>query len=102
MTPSVDFSSLNEVNGAFDISSTADITKVCDNIQELSSDGGNGKIAGTYTCTSENEKANDDTDSTTSGSGSVDGGNKPNGAAGFALNSALLGLVAIAAFASAF
>jgi hypothetical protein len=95
-----DFSKLNEVNGAFDISSTENITSVCDTLKALSSDGGNGKVAGTFTCTSENEKANEDTDSTTSGDGSVDG-SKPNAATGFALNSALFGLVAIAAFASA-
>lgn len=99
---------LDNVKGAFDISSTADIKKICDELKKLapSSQGGNGKVEGKFSCTSENDKANEDTSDDTNGDGSVDGENgsekgDDNSAAGVALNSALFGLVAIAALASA-
>jgi hypothetical protein len=58
------------------------------------------------TCTSNNDKANEDTDSDTSDSGQVDGadgssGDGENSAAGVVLNAALFGLVAVAGLASA-
>lgn len=57
----VQLPSLNDVKGAFDIASTNDITEVCDEFSELApnSQGGNGKIQGTFTCNSESENAND-------------------------------------------
>lgn len=105
----VEFPELDVVKGAFDLSSTADISKSCDTLKELAptEQDGNGKVAGTFTCTSNNDKANEDTDSDSSGDGSIDGsdgkGGKDdkNSAAGVILNSALFGLVAVAALASA-
>lgn len=103
----VDFPELNVVKGAFDVSSTGDITSSCENLMKAapSEQGGDGRIAGTFTCTSNNDKANEDTDGTTSDSGDVDTGsgknNDKNSAAGLNFNAALLGLVAVAAFASA-
>lgn len=69
-----------------------------------SDQGGDGRIEGTFTCTSNNDKANEDTDSTSSGNGEVDGtgdGKDKNSAAGVTFNVALLGLVGVAALASA-
>lgn len=68
-----------------------------------SDQGGDGRIAGTFTCTSNNDKANEDTDSTSSGNGDVDTGDdsKKNSAAGVTFNVALLGLIGVAALASA-
>ena len=96
---------LNVVKGAFDVSSTGDVSKSCDTLKKLapSTQGGDGSIAGTFTCTSNNDKANDDTDSTTDGTGSSSGSSDTgkNSAAGVTFNVALLGLVGVAALASA-
>ncbi|KAL2260712.1 hypothetical protein VTK26DRAFT_5211 [Humicola hyalothermophila] len=101
----IDFSSLDNVRGAFDISSTTDIRSACEKLSELApgSQGGNGKVEGTFSCTSENERANEDTGGDVSGDGQIDGqdGDDDSGAAGVALNSALFGLVAVAALAMA-
>lgn len=101
----VDFPALQNVKGAFDVSSTADITKSCDELKKSapSNQGGNGNIEGVFDCTANNDKANEDTDSSTSGSGNVDGSDSQdeNGAAGLVLNAALFGLVAVAGLASA-
>ncbi|KAK3307919.1 uncharacterized protein B0T15DRAFT_89740 [Chaetomium strumarium] len=102
----VSFPELDVVKGAFDVSSTADIDEACDKLKELAprSQGGSGNIQGTWACTSNNSKANEDTDSSTSAGGSSggsNGSNDENGAAGIAFNAALLGLVGVAAFASA-
>ncbi|KAL2134104.1 hypothetical protein VTI74DRAFT_991 [Chaetomium olivicolor] len=102
----VEFPALDVVKGAFDLSSTADIKASCDKLKELApaSQGGQGKVEGTFTCTSNNEKANEDTGSDSSGNGQIDGTNnsdKKNSAAGVLINSALFGLVAVAALASA-
>ncbi len=96
---------LNVVKGAFDVSSTGDVSKSCDALKKLAptTQGGDGRIAGTFTCTSNNDKANDDinsnTDGTSSSGGSTDTGK--NSAAGVTFNVALLGLVGVAALASA-
>jgi hypothetical protein len=92
----VEFPSLDRVEGAFDVSSTADIEASCDELKKKKSDG---TIEGTYGCTSNNENANEDTDSASSGSSSDD--SDENSASGVAFNSALFALVAVAAFASA-
>ncbi|KAK4224727.1 hypothetical protein QBC38DRAFT_288976 [Podospora fimiseda] len=91
---------LEDVKGAFDVSSTEDIAESCKTFGEVApqSDGGNGSIQGTYKCTSNNSRANEDT----SADGSIDGGDdEENSAAGVAFNTALFGLVAIAGLAAA-
>ncbi|KAJ2903249.1 GPI-anchored cell wall organization protein ecm33 [Zalerion maritima] len=55
----VELPSVNDVKGAFDISSTSNIDDVCSEFEDLSSSGGSGKIQGTFTCSSNNENAND-------------------------------------------
>lgn len=102
----VEFPALDNVKGAFDVSSTANIKKSCDKLSESAprSQGGDGKIEGVFTCTANNEQANEDTDGSTSNSGSIDGtdgGDDENGAAGLVFNAALFGLVAVAGLASA-
>ncbi len=105
MTPRVDFPKLNVVKGAFDVSSTGDITKSCETLKKAapSTQGGDGRVEGTFTCTSNNDKANEDTDGQTSDSGNVDtgSGSDKSSAAGLSFNAALLGLAAVAAMASA-
>jgi hypothetical protein len=96
------FPALEDVRGAFDVSSTEDISKSCDvfNEQAPQSQGGKGQIQGTYSCTSNNSRANEDTSST----GTIGGGTSnddENSAAGMALNTALFALVAVAGFAAA-
>lgn len=100
----IDFSKLDNVRGAFDISSTTDIRSACEELSELApgSQGGNGKVEGTFSCTSDNERANEDTGGDLSGDGQIDGEDGDSGAAGIALNSALFGLVAVAGLAVAF
>jgi hypothetical protein len=104
----VEFPKLESVKGAFFVTSTADIKTVCEKLGESAptSQGGDGKIEGTFECVPENEKANDETDDTTDGGNGSSGGNgddedKPNGASGLVFNAALFGLVAVAGFASA-
>jgi len=102
----IEFPALDNVKGAFDVSSTADIKSSCDELKKSAprSQGGNGKIEGVFTCTANNDKANQDTSGTASGSGQVDGTNGDDGkncASGVVLNAALFGLVAVAGFASA-
>lgn len=100
--PSVEFPSLNDVKGAFDTSSTSDISASCKTLQGLSSHGGGGQIQGTFSCTSNNATANQDTGSGTSsgsGSGSGSSSGKNNTAAGVHINSALLGLAVVGGFA---
>jgi len=102
----IDFPALDNVKGAFDVSSTEDIKTSCDELKKSAprGQGGDGKIEGVFTCTANNTKANQDTSGTTSGSGQVDGSNGTdgkNGASGVVLNAALFGLVAVAGFASA-
>jgi len=90
---------LNDVKGAFDLSSTGDIEKSCAEFKKIASakDGGSGKIQGTFSCTSNNANANSDTSSTTGTGGSSKP--KPDGAAGLSLNIALLGLAGLAGLA---
>jgi hypothetical protein len=101
----VEFPELDTVKGAFDVSSTANIEKSCDKLNEAAprSQGGDGRIEGVFTCTANNDKANEDTDGSTSDSGNVDGsdGSDENSAAGLVFNAALFGLVAVAGLASA-
>ncbi|KAJ9156173.1 GPI-anchored cell wall organization protein ecm33 [Pleurostoma richardsiae] len=68
----VELPSLNDVKGAFTLSSTGDIDDSCTTFEKLSSSGGNGKIQGSFSCTSNNQNANNDT--STAGSGSSSGG----------------------------
>jgi hypothetical protein len=102
----VEFPELNVVKGAFDVSSTGDVTESCEELNKAapSDQGGDGRIEGTFSCTSNNDKANEDTDSESSGNGDVDTGDDKddkNSAAGVTFNVALLGLVGVAALASA-
>ncbi|KAL2196082.1 hypothetical protein P885DRAFT_78419 [Corynascus similis CBS 632.67] len=101
----IKFPELNVVRGAVDISSTADIKKSCDTLSESAprEQGGDGSFEGVFSCTANNDKANEDTDGSTSDSGQVDSGDEDdeNSASGVALNAALFGLVAVAALASA-
>lgn len=95
----VDFPSLNDVKGAFDVSSTNDISGACDKFQKLapSKQGGGGQIQGVYHCESNNAQANSDTGGNTSSSGTTGGGGKSGGnsAAGVAINAAMLGLAVV-------
>ncbi|KAM7185825.1 putative cell wall protein [Rhypophila sp. PSN 637] len=90
----IELPSLNDVKGAFDISSTTDIKDDCDVFQKLSRTGGGGQIQGTFKCESDNEKANEDTGSGTSGGGSSS--DKEDSAAGVVFNTALFALSAFA------
>jgi hypothetical protein len=96
----VTFPALNDVKGAFDLSSTGDIEKSCDEFKKIapSKAGGSGKIQGTFSCTSNNANANSDTSSTT-GTGGGSSKPKPDGAAGLSLNTAFLGLAGLAGLA---
>ncbi|AEO63595.1 uncharacterized protein THITE_2109074 [Thermothielavioides terrestris NRRL 8126] len=101
----VEFPALDDVQGAFDVSSTGDITSSCDKLQASAprNQGGDGKFQGTFSCTSNNERANEDTGTNTSSTGSTGGSgdNGENSASSAAFNAALFGLVAVAALASA-
>lgn len=94
----VGFPQLNDVKGAFDASSTTDISNSCSTLKQLS---GSGKIQGAFSCTSNNTMANSDTGTNTSSTGSTGSSGGDNGAAGVGLNTALFALVAVAALASA-
>jgi hypothetical protein len=95
MNNSIEFPSLQNVKGAFDASSTGDISSSCNNFakQAPKSQGGNEQIQGTYSCTSNNQNANQDTNSTTTGSG---GGSSKNAAPGLNANNAVFGLALVA------
>lgn len=101
----VEFPDLDDVKGAVDVSSTANIEKSCDELKKAAprSQGGDGRIEGVFTCTANNDKANEDTNGSTSNSGNVDGtdGTDENAASGLVFNAALFGLVAVAGLASA-
>jgi len=104
----VEFPALENVKGAFDVSSTGDITSSCEELSKSApkNQQGDGKIQGVFTCTANNDKANEDTDGSTSDSGQVDGADgsskgDENSAAGVVFNAALFGLVAVAGLASA-
>jgi hypothetical protein len=99
---SVEFPALNDVKGAFDISSTNDIKAACDKFQKLAptKQGGGNQIQGVYHCESNNAQANSDTgtntsSSGTSGSGSGSGKGNGSSASGLALNGAMLGLAVV-------
>lgn len=94
----VEFPSLNDVKGAFDVSSTGDIASSCKTLGGLSSKGGGGQVQGTFSCTSNNTNANQDTGSNTTSGGSG-GGKSDNGAAGIHVSTALLGLAVIGGLA---
>lgn len=98
------FPALNDVKGAFNVSSSADIQESCDKFKTLapSSQGGNGKIQGKFLCVPLNEKAKDETgDGTGSGSGSGSGSSKKDAASGVSLNTALLALGGLVGLAQA-
>lgn len=92
------FPALNDVKGAFDTSSTEDISTSCEAFKKLAParSGGGGQIQGTYKCESNNEDANKDT-----GTGTGEGSDK-SAASGLMTNSALLGLVGVFGLAQAF
>ncbi|CAI4215334.1 unnamed protein product [Parascedosporium putredinis] len=56
----IELPSLDDVKGAFDVSSTQDISEDCATFKKLApkSSGGNGKIQGSFECTSNNANAN--------------------------------------------
>jgi len=96
---------LNDVKGAFNVSSTEDIKESCDKFKTLApqNQGGNGKIQGKFECIPLNEKAKDETiDGNGSGSGSGSGsGTKKDAASGLSLNTALLALGGLVGLAQA-
>lgn len=96
----VDLPALDDVRGAFDLSSTGDIDTSCDSFNTLSS---SDKIQGEYSCTSNNANANNDTDSTggTSGGTSNSSSSAVVGATGMSM-SWMVSLVSIAGFVVAF
>jgi hypothetical protein len=69
---SVDLGSLNDVKGAFDLSSTSDISSSCTSFQTLKN---SGDIQGAYSCTSNNANANNDVSSAGGSSSSSSGTN---------------------------
>jgi len=101
-----EFPKLNDVKGAFDVSSTTDLTASCKNFAPLAptTQNGNGEIQGTYTCTSNNSQANSDTGNGNGTSGGGSGGGSSgskNGAAGLSTSAfTVLILAALGGFAS--
>ncbi|ORY65529.1 uncharacterized protein BCR38DRAFT_340789 [Pseudomassariella vexata] len=87
---------LDDVKGTFTATSTGDIQDSCDVLDELSSDGGNGDIQGTYACTSNNTNANNDTSST----GSTGGGTSNTDSGAFHLSSSISTIVTLASLAA--
>ncbi|KAK9417928.1 hypothetical protein SUNI508_08576 [Seiridium unicorne] len=98
----VSLPALNDVRGAFDVSSTGDLTDSCEAFDKLSPSSG-GQIQGEYSCTSNNANANNDTSTTggTSTSGSNDTSSAVLGATGMSM-SWLVSLASIAGFVVAF
>jgi hypothetical protein len=70
----IELPALNDVRGAFTVTSTGDISSSCSAFDKISpsTNGGNGEILGSYSCTSNNSLANNDTSSTGSSGGSSD------------------------------
>lgn len=89
---SVEFPSLEDVKGTFEVSSTNDIEDACTELKKNApgSQGGNGVIQGKFTCTSNNEKAN--TGSTDGDSASGSSSNSSSAAVNVHVNSAVIGL----------
>lgn len=95
----VKFPKLQSVRGAFDLSSTNDVTNDCKTLAKMAptTQGGNGEIEGTFDCQSNNKEANQDTsgktgsgEGVTGGSGSdKTSGTKNSGAAGLSVNAGL-------------
>jgi hypothetical protein len=86
------------VKGAFDVSSTTDIQSSCDNFKPKArtQQGGNGHFQGTFSCTSNNQQANE------GGSGSGRGSGNNNTAAYLDLNMpVMLGLAVLGGLAQA-
>lgn len=95
---SIKFPALNDVRGAFDVSSTNDIDSSCDDFKKLapSKQGGGGQIQGTFACTSNNENANEDTGrNTTSGGKGSSGSGKDNSGVSLGMNTAILSLAVV-------
>lgn len=100
-----EFPALNDVKGAFNVSSQADIQTSCDKFKTLapSSQGGNGKIQGKFECIPLNAKAIDETgDGSSSGGSGGNSGTKKDSASGVALNTALLAIGGLVGLAQAF
>lgn len=97
----VEFPALNDVKGAFDVSSTNDISAACDTFQKLSpsKQGGGGQIQGVYHCQSNNSLANTDTGGNTSSTGTTGGGSgsgkDDSAASGLAVNAAMISLAVV-------
>ncbi|EGO60215.1 hypothetical protein NEUTE1DRAFT_115643 [Neurospora tetrasperma FGSC 2508] len=94
----VKFPKLQSVRGAFDLSSTNDVTDDCKVLAKMApkTQGGNGEIEGTFDCQSNNEEANQDTSGKTGSGQGVTGGSsgsgsdkKDSGAAGLSVNAGL-------------
>jgi hypothetical protein len=94
----VKFPKLQSVRGAFDLSSTNDVTDSCKTLEKLAptKQGGNGKIEGTFDCESNNDEANEDTsgktgsgEGTKGGDGSDKDSDKDSGAAGLSVSTGL-------------
>ena len=93
-----EFPVLDDVKGAFDIASSANITASCDKLKGLApaNQGGTGEIQGVYSCEGLKAEATDDTGSGGSGSGSNTGsGKKDSGAAALTINTLLFGVAAL-------
>lgn len=96
----VDLPKLNDVKGAFDVSSTEDIESSCETFAKLQPDQG-GEIQGEYSCTSKNANANNDTSDAGDGSSSSGSGNSAASAISIS-TSAVVTLAGLAAVVSAF
>jgi hypothetical protein len=103
----IDLDSLTDVKGAFDLSSTQDISDDCTKFEKQAptKQKGNGQFQGVFHCESNNEQANSDTGGNTSTAGGTSGGNSTSGgkdggnsAGGIAVNAAMLGLTVAGAF----
>ncbi|KAB5525618.1 hypothetical protein GE09DRAFT_1229411 [Coniochaeta sp. 2T2.1] len=98
----INFDALTDVRGAFDLSSTQDISEDCTKFEKQAptKQKGNGNFQGVFHCESNNEQANSDTGGNTSTTGGTSGGSSGgkddgNSAAGVAVNAAMLGLAVV-------
>ncbi|KEZ38750.1 hypothetical protein SAPIO_CDS10781 [Scedosporium apiospermum] len=92
----IELPSLDDVKGAFDVSSTEDINDDCAGFKSLApkSSGGNGKIQGSFSCTSKNANANE------GGKGGSNSSDKEDGAGFLGVNTPIiLGVAALGALA---
>lgn len=95
---SIELPDLDDVRGAFDVSSTTDISSDCSTFEKLDSKTGNGDIQGTFSCTSNNADADDNTSGSTTNDTTSGGttSSTDSGAAGTSINIVALGLGLVA------